>query len=160
MPFLLKLLPAALQFGEPSFAESTITLALAKMARHNFLRQRWQFSVFASQNVLREPELTCARAGGHCQHWGSTGRKPAAAFQLLGHRVRIARHRLVSPAAAESVGLPCARKSSALHLISISAGIALLQSLDMKSIIQEVQQGRELKTSQEMEGGDRRNHIH
>lgn len=112
--------------------------------------------------MLREPELTCARAGGQCQRWGSTGRKPAAAaaFQLLGHRVCIARHHLVSPAAAESVGLPRARKSSALHLISISAGIALLQSLDMKSIIQEVQQGRELKTSQEMEGGDRRNHIH
>lgn len=86
--------------------------------------------------MLREPELTCVRAGGRCQRWGSTGRKPAAAFQLLGHRVRVARRRLVSPATAESAGLPRAGKSSALHLIGITAGVASLQSLDVKSIIQ------------------------
>lgn len=86
--------------------------------------------------MLREPELTCVRAGGRCQRWGSTGRKPAAAFQLLGHRVRVARRRLVSPATAESAGLPCAWKSSALHLIGITAGVASLQSLDVKSVIQ------------------------
>lgn len=77
----------------------------------------------------------CARAGGLSQLWESMGRRPAAAFLTCVYAWHCGAW---FPAAAESIGLPCAKSSSAVPQGSISTAIASWQSLDVKSNVEEV----------------------